>query len=150
MSYNKRNPTYDGYKSVSRTDDRSSGGSVELKAIQTPSLTLSLKQLSDNTAGEVSMDYNDEGSPNMSEAHGRDLQHVILCYFGVLGFVLLATLYGAMLGIVIGTNSTFQSDIKVSAAANSTQSISLCLVTKVFLCCHTNSHSLILLSVRIE
>lgn len=112
MSYSKNT----GYDPVSSGDARSRGGSVEMKAVNRSALSSSTQQHLAETSEVEHLNGNDDGTPNMSEAHGLDLQRVILCYFGVLGFVTLAILYGAMLGIVVGTNSLLQSDIKVSSA----------------------------------
>lgn len=54
---------------------------------------------------------------NLTTAHGSDMQRVILCYFGILGFACLFVLYGSLLGIVVGTNSALQNDITLDLNA---------------------------------
>jgi len=93
--------------------DSNGRGSVEMKAVKRPTLGLSIQNLADKAQVDLQLGGDDNGSPSLSKEHGLDMQRIILCYFGILGFVSLAILYGAMLGIVVGTNASLHSEIRL-------------------------------------
>lgn len=66
-----------------------------------------------STDGDIELkDKKSSSAASMSKDHGSDMQRVILCYFGVLGFICLLVLYGSLLGIVLGTNASLQTSIE--------------------------------------
>lgn len=74
-------------------------------------------QMVNMRSDHVALDFDDDVSSEkklLSATGGSDLQNVIMCYFGVLGFACLLVLYGSMLGIVLGTNGSLETDIETN------------------------------------
>lgn len=65
--------------------------------------------------GDIEMSGGDSDNvKSLTIEHGSDMQRVILGYFGILGFVSLAVLYGSLIGIVVGTNGALTTDIEMN------------------------------------
>jgi len=111
--YEKRNPVASptAYATVSGGDGNGRGN-VEMKAMKRPTVGLKIEQLAETGQVDLHLNGDQDETPTLSKSDGTDMQRVILCHFGILGFVSLAILYGAMLGIVVSTNSNLHGDIR--------------------------------------